>query len=310
MEWLAGLLAALALAPFAREALRRPVAARRRAGHSASVAKLPQGVTHYRWRGPEDGAVAVCVHGLTTPGIVWDRIADALAARGYRVLTYDLFGRGLSDRVRGEQDAAFFTRQLADLLDALGVGDDITLFGYSMGGAIAPAFAAAHPEKLRQLVLIAPAGLGHDLGPASRLIANSGLLGNWLMLTVYARSFRRACEAERGLPALAPGVVDAQVGQLRDRGFLPAVLASLRGVLDEPLDDAHRAVAVAGIPVLAIWGETDEVIPIAGKERLAALNSGAVSTVIEGAGHTLPYTHDAAVIAAVDAHLPHASPRT
>ena len=261
---------------------------------------LPQGPTYYRWRGPKDGPVAVCVHGLTTPSAVWDNVAEGLAAMGFRVLTYDLYGRGLSAQVRGPQDAAFFTRQLHDLLSALDVDDDITLLGYSMGGAIAPAFAAAHPARLRQLVLIAPVGLGHDLGPATRLIANTGLLGTWAMHALYPRSFRRACETERGQPG---NLVDLQIAQLDRRGFVPAVLASLRGIIDWPMSDTHRAIAATGLPVLAIWGAEDDIIPLSGRDALTALNSQATHEVIEGAGHALTYADSEKVICVLHRHL-------
>jgi pimeloyl-ACP methyl ester carboxylesterase len=67
-------------------------------------------------------------------------------AKGHRVLTYDLYGRGYSDRPGGEQDARFFIRQLEDLLEHQGVTQPVTLLGYSMGGAIGAAFAAKHPR--------------------------------------------------------------------------------------------------------------------------------------------------------------------
>lgn len=149
------------------------------------------------------------------------------------------------------------------------MGDDITLLGYSMGGAIAPAFAAAHPSRLCQLVLIAPVGLGHDLGPATRLLTNTGILGTWAMHTLYPRSFRRACESERTRPGQ---MVDIQIAQLTRRGFVPVVLSSLRGIMDWPMRDIHRALTETGLPVLAIWGETDDIIPLSGREALSALN--------------------------------------
>lgn len=296
----AGAVLACAAAPFGREALRKPPGDAARRSAPGAVADLPQGATFYRWRGPETGPVAVCVHGLTTPSQVWDNVAEALADMGYRVLTYDLYGRGLSATARGAQDAAFFTRQLHDLLTALKVNDDITLLGYSMGGMIAPTFAAAYPGRLRQLVLIAPAGLGHDLGPATRLIANTGSLGTWAMHALYPRSFRRACETERALPG---NLVDIQIAQLDRRGFVPAVLASLRGIMDWPMGKTHRTIAASGMPVLAIWGEADDIIPLSGRDTLAALNPQATHEVIPGADHALTYADSAAVIAALKRHL-------
>lgn len=244
--------------------------------------------------------MAVCVHGLTTPSFVWGPVAEGLGRMGYRVLVYDLYGRGFSDRPKGAQDSAFFNRQLEELLADQGVDGAFTLLGYSMGGAIGAAFAAAHPERVKQLVLLAPAGLGHDLGPVADLAVKYERFGRWMCYAFYPKSLRRATEAERGLPSAIPGMVDMQIAETRLKGFAPAVLSSLRGVLDEDLEGAHRSIAEAGTPVLAIWGEADEVIPLACKARLAEWNPGARQEVVPGAGHAVTYTHVDDVLAIVE----------
>lgn len=291
---------ALVAAPFIAEACRPRVTDTQRAAAKGQVADLPNGPTWFQWRGPEDGPVAVCVHGLTTPSFVWGPLADHLAGMGFRVLTYDLYGRGLSARPKGEQDSAFFNAQLAALLDHQRVNGQIILLGYSMGGAIATGFAAAHPDRVRQLCLIAPAGLGHDLGPVARMAINHPNIGKWMMLGFYPRSLRRGLDTERGLPSAIPDMVDLQIAESRKHGFAPAVLSSLSGIMDEDLPPAHRAICDAGIPTLAIWGETDDVIPLAGRDRLAELNPAAQNVVIPGAGHTLAYTHVAEVSEVMD----------
>ena len=293
MGWIVFLLvvAGIIAWPILRE--RRKPAMDDAARHDApgEFVRLSRGVTHYQWFGGTRGPVAVCVHGLTTPSFVWGPIAQGLVALGFRVLVYDLYGRGYSDRPSGPQDAPFFVGQLADLLESQGVEDDITLLGYSMGGAIAAAYGATYPETLRQMVLIAPAGMGHDLGPVARLVQNYPRLGHWLMLALYGRSLREATEAERDLPSEIEGVVDLQQRELTYRGFVPGVLASLRGILDESREEDHEEISREGVPVLAIWGRDDEVIPITGMGKLAEWNRVVKHEVIEGAGHSLAYTH-------------------
>lgn len=285
--------------PFLREA-RKPKmddAARRAA--PGEFVTLSRGVTHYQWLGAARGPVAVCVHGLTTPSYVWGPIAAGLGQLGFRVLVYDLYGRGFSDRPKGPQDEAFFVTQLEDLMEALGVQDDVTLLGYSMGGAIATAYAALYPERLRQLVLLATAGMGHDLGPVARLVQNYDRLGAWLMLALYERTHRAGTEAERDLPSSVEDIVDRQQAELEYQGFVPAVLSSLRGMLDEDQEDHHREISREGIQVLAIWGRDDEVIPITGMGKLAEWNRVARHEVIEDAGHGLAYTHTQDVLHAM-----------
>ncbi|MFD1159761.1 alpha/beta fold hydrolase [Roseovarius aestuarii] len=300
MIWIAlALLVALIAAPFLAEARRPKMTQAARASAPGEFASLSRGLTHFRWLGPEDGPVAVCVHGLTTPSFVWTPIAGGLAERGFRVLLYDLYGRGYSDRPRGAQDADFFVAQLEELLQNQKVEGKITLLGYSMGGAITAAFTAHFPDRVRQLVLLAPLGMGHDLGPIARLVINHNRLGTWLMMALYGKSYRQALEGERGLPSAVDGIVDLQMAELDFRGFRPAVLSSTRNIVDEDIEEKHRAICVAGVPVLAIWGREDEVIPIAGLDRLTEWNPDARQEVIDAAAHALAYTHSDQVLNAL-----------
>lgn len=290
MIWI--LLGALVIAtPFAIETFRRPMNESAREDAPGRFVTLSQGVTHYRWIGPARGPVVVCVHGLTTPSFVWEGLARRLSGQGYRVLIYDLYGRGYSDRPAGRQGRDFFLRQLDDLMAQQKVGDHVTLIGYSMGGAIAAAFASVHPERIRQLVLVAPAGMRISAGLSMRLIRDVPLLGDWLALAFFPFSHRRATEAERNLPSSVETIVDRQQAELRWRGFVPAVVSSLRGILSGTLEHDHRAIAQADVPVLAVWGREDAVIPISAMGTLAQWNRRAVHDVVEGAGHGLPYTH-------------------
>lgn len=292
MIWLLALaVLAIALAPFLRERLRKPMNAKARQTAPGALAQLPGGCTHYRWTGPLRGPVAVCVHGLTTPSFVWNGIAKGLGALGYRVLTYDLYGRGYSDRPAGPQDSAFFLTQLEELLADQEVGDDVTLIGYSMGGAIATAFAAAHPTRLRELILLAPAGFGRSDGRLIHIIRNVPVFGSWLMHAIYPALHIRSTQAERSLPSSVPGIIDLQQQELGYRGFVPAVLASLRGILNEDFTEELRSLHSKGVPALAIWGQEDAVIPPSSPGRLAERARSVRQEEIPGAGHGLPYTH-------------------
>ena len=292
-------LGVIAAAPFVVEALRPRMGSEARKSAPGEFVQLSRGLTHYQWRGPSRGPVAVCVHGLTTPSYVWGPIADGLARMGFRVLTYDLYGRGFSDRPRGPQDAAFFITQLEELLESQEVDEDFTLLGYSMGGSIVTAFAAHAPHRVRKLVLLAPGGLGHDLGPVARLVTGYGWLSTWLMHATYGRSHRAHTETERHLPSAVEGIVDLQQAELQWRGFLRSVQSSMRDMLHGDLIEEHQDIAAAGVPVLAIWGREDDVIPITGLGKLAKWNREARQEVIEGAGHGLAYTHPQEVLEAM-----------
>ncbi len=303
MIYLAILLLAVVALPYAAEARRKPMDASARAGAIGTFVTLSQGTTYYEWLGPTRGPVAVCVHGLTTPSFVWRGLARGLARIGYQVLIYDLYGRGYSDRIPGHQDQAFFLRQLNDLLDDQQVAGDITLLGYSMGGAIATAFTATHPDKVRQLILLASAGMGVGTNRMTRFIARTPVIGDWLMLALFARTHRKGCESERRLPSSVEHIIDLQLNELRYKGFVPAVLASIRGILANSLTDEHKAIHRAGVPVLAVWGGDDALIPLTAMGKLTEWSRNARQDVINGAGHGLTYTHTDAVLASISEAL-------
>ena len=292
------------LVPLWAERSRRQMDDTARGSAPGGFAELPRGVTHFQWYGPPRRPVAVCIHGLTTPGFVWQGLARGLTVMGYRVLTYDLYGRGFSDRPRGRQDRAFFVQQLEDLLAHEGVDDDITVVGYSMGGAIAACFAATNPGRVRQMALIAPAGMGVNTGRLARFMTRTRVIGDWMMLAFYPTALRRGVRAERGLPGTVPDIARLQTGELAYKRFVQSVLASLRGILGQSLHAEHAAIRAAGIPVTAIWGAQDRVIPRSAVDTLSEWNPDTRHEVIEGAGHGLTYTHTEEILARLRAHWP------
>lgn len=283
-------LALVAALPFVLESRRHIIDEADRRTAPGRFAALSQEVTHYQWLGPVRGPVVVAVHGLTTPSPVWGAVADGLGKIGYRVLVYDLYGHGLSGAPKGPQDRAFFLRQLTDLLTDQGLEQDLTLLGYSMGGAIVTAFASDHPERVKRLILLAPVGLGQPEDGIMRFIRQTPLIGDWLFLALSGWKIRRTISAES--TKMAP----VQLAELGRKGYLPAILAAIRGMLQARQEAEHRAIGRADVPVVALWGDADKVVPLTGLGTLVQWNRNARQEVIAGAGHGMPYTHGGAVI--------------
>ena len=76
-------------------------------------------------------------------------------------------------------------------------------------------------------------------------------------------------------PGSFDGISALQQTETDKRGFFPAVLSSLRGLLRDPDEEENRAVAAAGVPVLAIWGAEDDVIPLSARDVLTGWNPAA-----------------------------------
>ncbi|MEL6465854.1 MAG: alpha/beta hydrolase [Pseudomonadota bacterium] len=299
MMWVILVVLGVLAIPITTELIRSGLSDADRAKAPGQFALLSQGTTHYEWLGPERGPVAVCIHGLTTPSFVWHGLAKGLALLGFRVLIYDLYGRGYSERVRGLQDVDFFDRQLSDLLLHEDVGNQLTLLGYSMGGAIAAHFSARHPQRVKQLVLLAPAGMFDLAGRKIAMARDLPIIGDWLFLAAYPWQLRRAISAEAHVPGSVDDINALQQTETTRRGYFPAVLSSLRGLLRTNCEDQHRAIADAEVPVLVVWGDADDVVPLHCKDTLAEWNPAAQQVVIEGAGHGLLYTHTDEVLNAI-----------
>ena len=294
----------VAFAPYIAERRRLVMDDAARADAPGAFIDLKHGRTHYRYFGPQSAPLAVCVHGLTTPSFVFEALADGLVAKGYRVLVYDHYGRGFSDRPNAAQDREFFVSHLDELLNALGEHEKFLLIGYSMGGAVAAAYTAAFAQRVRNLVLVAPAGMGHQLGPLANFIRVMPGIGDWLFMAGYGRSHRKGTEKERALHSAVPFVVDRQQRELQYRGFLPSVLSSLRNGLRAQAKADHQSIHEAGTKVVAIWGAADDVIPLDCKDKMAGWNPAAEQVVVPDEGHSLPYTHPDAVLDQIPQAVP------
>ncbi len=304
LPWVVGgLVLAVAAAPAIAEAMRMPVTARRRSEAPGEIAELPGGATHYRWTGSDGDPVAVCIHGLSTPSYVFAATERSLARLGYRVLTYDLSGRGYSERARGAQGVDFFLRQLRELLRDQAVKGPLTVLGYSMGGQIAAAFAAEEASRVEALILVAPAGLVPATTTEAGWLWRAPLIGGWLTRVLGGIALRRELIENRSTPTVIPDFEDRQAAETRTRGYLPALLSSRRHLLAHASHGDHGRIRDHGTRVLAIWGAEDPVIPLAAMGKLASLNPRARHEQIAGAGHNLLQTHPAQVAEALRTFL-------
>jgi len=121
-------------------------------------ANLPMGKTRYWIFGPEDGEKVVLIHGLTIPAITWKDIAPHLASKGFRVLVYDLYGKGYTRAPQTTYNTYLFVTQLALLMQYV-KWDSANIVGFSMGGAVTAGFAASFPHLAKKLVFISSGGM-------------------------------------------------------------------------------------------------------------------------------------------------------
>jgi len=248
--------------------------------------KLSAGVTHYELAGPSEGKVVVLVHGFSVPMFNWDPQVKALTAAGFRVLRYDLYGRGYSDRPEARYDAALFVTQIRDLLDALRITGPVSLVGLSLGGPVAAHFAAANPARIENLVLLAP--VVHSVVNDTKFkLLRMPIVGNFLMRAIAVRTIK-----ERGL-ALLKGI-DASdkhaamfEAQTEYRGYAYALRSLIRGDLFGDQIEIYKKAVKNAKGALLLWGTADTDIAA---DMIARLRDAAPVIQyrrLEGIGHDL-----------------------
>jgi len=260
---------------------------RSRAGSGAFV-QLTDGVTHYELGGPERGQPVVLVHGFSVPYFIYDPTFSFLAQAGFRVLRYDLFGRGLSDRPRVKYDVHLFVRQLADLLDALQFGP-VNLAGLSMGGPIAAAFTVRYPERVTKLVLIDPAGARPVDLSLTLKIAKLPVVGDLLLGLFGSGNMVKSAASDFFDPKLVREFQSRYAVQMKYKGFMRAILSTIRSGMLDSFHETYQRVGRLQKPTLLVWGKNDTTVPFAHSDDIRAAMPHAEFHAVEDCGHIPHY---------------------
>ncbi|RLD09508.1 MAG: alpha/beta hydrolase [Chloroflexota bacterium] len=260
----------------------------KRAGLPCDFIRISDGVTHYELSGPEDAPLVVLVHGFSVPYYVWDPTFAALTEAGFRVLRYDLFGRGFSDRPRLTYDIDLFDRQLAELASALGITSPVNLIGLSMGGPITLTYTARRPELVNSLALIDPAGFTLSQPWYFKLITLPILGELFFGLFVGENLFEKLME-DFFDPKNIAEFLDRYRVQMSYRGFRRALLSTMRSGMLGDFSETYRRVGELDTPVLLLWGREDKTVPFAHSQYVIDAIPQTKFYPIENAGHIPHY---------------------
>ncbi len=259
-----------------------------RAKTEGSYISLPSGNTHYEIRG--DGELCVLVHGYAVGYFIYDNIADGLVKNGYKVLRYDLLGRGLSERVKGKYDIELFVKQLEDVIEALAGGESFNLFATSMGAPVANAYCAKHPEKVKKLIFYAPAGMDTFKPPFYMYLSACPLIGDFIFANWGEKVLFKNVTREMKHVDIDP-YLEKLAESFRYKGFSRCTLSSLRHtILKTKKSTAFFAEAAKkNIPTLCVWGNADITMPFYMAERFREIVPGAEFHELDGSGHVFIY---------------------
>lgn len=252
-----------------------------------SFISLPCGNTHYEMKG--EGEVCVLVHGYATPYFIYDKVFDRLVSEGYKVIRYDLIGRGLSERVKTPCTPELFAKQLHELTTAL-IGDEkFYLFGTSMGGSVTTAFCRLYPDKVKKLILLAPAGMDTFKPPFYMRLCSAPLLGDILFSIIGGGTLLKKCASELiySDADVEKYYMESFAYSIKYKGFHQCTLSSLRNTILNTKETVkgYYSVAQQKVPMLVIWGTIDKTMPYYQIDRMKEICPHAQYETFEGSGH-------------------------
>lgn len=201
-------------------------------------------------------------------------------AHGGRLVRYDRAGCGLSDPTVRPPSLAFELEQLAAVASTLGT-DSFDLMGTSLGASVAVAWAAAHPETVRRLVLYGGWARGADLSPPGvrshllGLVESHWGLGSDVLTDIFA-------------PDLDRSMRDAFARYQRAASSAATARALLAFSYELDVSDLLTRVQA---PTLVVHRAHDRAAPAAQAEALADGIRGSELVVLAGRSH-LPYVGD------------------
>ena len=249
--------------------------------------QLSHGLVHFHREGQRTAPVVVLVHGFSAFSYVWERNVNSLLAQGYQVISLDLYGRGYSARPNTAYTRQLFVEQIKELLDDQQIDEPVYLAGLSMGGAISVRFAELYPDRVAGLILLAPLTTTPKIAPLPIPIIGEYVAYSFVIPSLPKRQLDDLSNLEKALDWVAQFEP-----QMRYKGYRKAMLATVRGLMQEPMLDAYFAVAKTNIPSLVVWGDADKVLPYRQAQGVQkALGEHCQLVTVEGAGHALQYEY-------------------
>lgn len=200
----------------------------------------------------------VLVHGLGSNAGFWRYNIPELS-KSNRVIAVDLPGYGKSSKDDYPYNMSFFSEALKRFFDELKL-KNFYLAGHSMGGQVCITFALAHPEYIKKLILISPAGIESFNQAESNLLKNVFTPEN-IRLSNKETIIKNISNNFFSWDGKYNWIVEERIKIISAKDFdlyAEANAKSVAGMLDEPTNNFLKNISM---PVLIIYGEKDNLIP-------------------------------------------------
>ena len=244
--------------------------------------QLSGGYTHYEIGGPENGRMVVLLAGFSVPYYIWDPTFKALVDAGFRVLRYDYYGRGYSDRPDTAYNVDLHITQLTELLEKAGISGPMDLVGLSFGGGVITTFADRYPDRVRTLVYVDP-GFRSPYG----LPNFAGIPPMWHFLAAVSNEKNWAQQQMGDFlhPERFADWPSRYRVQIQYKGFRRARLSEFVTNAQEDQFEEIERVGKHPRPVLVIWGKQDQTVLFENSEWLMKIMPNGRLLAVDQSGH-------------------------
>jgi pimeloyl-ACP methyl ester carboxylesterase len=233
---------------------------------SGSFVQLTDGITHYELAGPDTGKVVVLVHGFSVPYYIWDSTFVKLVDEGYRVLRYDEYGRGFSDRPDKVYEASLLRQQLEELLTALNIQSVHAIAGLSFGGPVVTDFTIHHPSQVDKVILVDPFYPLESATPTKSSYPESFMR---FMMALSPEDVVKGQLTDLKYPERFPQWTEQYKVQMQYKGFRHALISTrLHYATPEKMRANYKELNELHKPILLIWGKEDNTTPFSSSDEL------------------------------------------
>lgn len=248
------------------------------------------GAVRLAYRDKGKGRPVMLLHGFGASSYTWRHIEPALVKEGYRVLTLDLKGFGLSDKPLDEKYSIFHQAELVSTFIRQMQLKDLSVVGHSLGGGVALVLAldknADVRKRITKLVLIDSVAYSQNIPIAFNILRTPvlGQIGSRLVpIEVQTRVALKLAYFDDS--KFDSEDVKNYANALKDKGSRHAMIQTARQILPENLPELSQRYSTIKTPTLILWCDHDKVIkPIIGL-RLHNNLPNSTFRVIRDCGH-------------------------
>jgi pimeloyl-ACP methyl ester carboxylesterase len=233
------------------------------------------------------GTPMLMLHGFGASSYSWRYIISGFA-KEYRVLAVDLKGFGLSDK---PNDSNYSVKDQSNIIKYFIKENhlrDVVLVGNSFGGAVAllTSFELRESGNIKSLILLDSAGYDQDF-PFFIKILRIPLL-NRLSLSLVPNRTNAKMILDKAFwddSKITEEMVSVYANYIGLSGSHHALIMTAEEIVPNDIASIMQKYKQITVPVLIIWGERDEIIPLSIGQRLAKDIPGARLQIINNCGH-------------------------